>query len=115
MALPVLTLHLARTKLGAYCARKIPESARDQVRLELEFADNHVTLIESRPHFREPGLWSRLPVARFRFNPGAGTWALLSPVFANKEAWRLYPIQPSRDLDKLIATVDEDANGVFWG
>jgi hypothetical protein len=115
MALPVLTLHLARTKLGAYCARKIPESARDQVRLELEFADDHVTLVETRPHFRDHSQWTRLPVARFRFNAGSGTWALLSPVFSNKEAWRPYPTQPSRDHDKLIATLDEDANGVFWG
>ena len=115
MALPVLTQHIARTKLDAYCARKIPESRRDQVRLELEFADNHITLIETRPHFRDPSQWTALPVARFRYNAGAGTWALLSPVFNNKEAWRLYPIQPSRDLGKLIATLDADANGVFWG
>ena len=115
MALPVLTQHIARTKLYAYCERKIPEKVRDQVRLELEFADNHITLIETRPHFRDPSQWTTLPVARFRYNAGAGTWALLSPVFNNKEAWRLYPIQPSRDLDKLIAALDADANGVFWG
>jgi hypothetical protein len=115
MALPVLTLHLARTKLGAYCTHRIPEHVRDQVRLELEFAENHVTLIETRPHFRDPSLWSRLPVARFRFNAGAGTWALLSPGFGSKEAWRSYPAQPSRDLDKLIAVLDADEKGVFWG
>ena len=71
MALPVLTQHIARTKLDAYCARKIPESLRDQVRLELEFADNHITLIETRPHFRDPSQWTTLPVARFRYNAGA--------------------------------------------
>ena len=114
MALPVLTLHVARTKLDAYCARRIPEHLRQQVRLELEYADNHITLIETRPHFRDPSQWTTLPVARFRFNAGAGTWALLSPCFGSKETWRPYPTQPSRDLDKLIAALDADEKGVFW-
>lgn len=115
MALPVLTLHLARTKLSAYCERRIPKHLRDQVRLELEFAENHITLLETRPHFRDPSQWTRLPVARFRFNAGAGTWALLSSSFGSKEGWRPYPTQPSRDLDKLIAALDADEKGVFWG
>ncbi len=115
MALPVLTLHLARTKLDAYCARKIPADARDRVRLEVEFADDHATLVESRPHFRDASQWTRLPVARFRFNAGSGTWTLLSPNFREKNAWRPYTAQPSRDLGKLIAALDADASGVFWG
>lgn len=115
MALPVLTQHLARTKLGAYCARKIPESARAQVRLELEFDDNHVTLVETRPHFQDPMQWTRLPVARFRFNAASGTWSLDCPNLREKGGWRPYPVQPGRDLDKLIAALDRDASGVFWG
>ena len=54
MALPVLTLHIARTKLSAYCQRKIPPEVRDQVRLELEFESDQVTLLETRPYFRDP-------------------------------------------------------------
>jgi len=115
MALPVLTLHLARTKLDAYCARKIPADIRDRVRLEVEFADDHATLVESRPHFRDASRWTRLPVARFRFNTGSGTWTLLSPGFGTVDTWRPYPAQPSRDLDRLIAALDADAGGVFWG
>ena len=115
MALPVLTQHIARTKLGAYCARKIPESARAQVRLELEFDDNHVTLVETRPHFRDPMQWTRLPVARFRFNAASGTWSLDCPNLREKGGWRPYPVQPGRDLDKLITALDRDASGVFWG
>ena len=114
MALPVLTQHLARTKLGAYCARKIPESARARVRLELEFDDNHVTLVETRPHFPNPTQWRRLPVARFRFNAGSGTWSLDCPNLREKGGWRPYPVQPGRDLDKLIAALDADVNGKFW-
>ncbi len=115
MALPVLIEHIARTRLGAYCERRIPAEVRDRVRLEIEFAENHVTLVETRPHFRDPEQWTRLPVARLRFNAASGTWTLLSPNFHQKDAWRPYTTPPSRDLGRLLAALDEDASGVFWG
>jgi Protein of unknown function (DUF3024) len=115
MTLPVLTQHIARTRLGAYCERRVPATMRDQVRLELEFADNHVTLLESRPYFRDPSTWTRLAVARFRFNAAAGTWSLDSARPGQKDGWRPYPVPPSRDLERLIRVIDQDENGVFWG
>jgi len=115
MALPVLTQHIAQTKLNAYCQQKIPAAVRDQVRLELEFEGNQVTLVETRPSFRDPTQWTRLAVARFRFNAASGTWSLDCPNLRGKGGWRSYPVQPGRDLDKLIAVLDLDASGVFWG
>ncbi len=115
MALPVLTQHIAQTKLGAYCERKIPAEIRDQVRLELEFEGNQVTLVETRPHYRDPAQWTRLPVARFRFNAASGTWSLDCPNLREKGGWRSYTVQPTRDLDQLIRILDQDASGVFWG
>ncbi len=76
MALPLLTQHIAQTKLGAYCEKKIPADVRDRVRLILEFAGNEITLVETRPYFRDPTQWTRLPVARFRFNSASGTRSL---------------------------------------
>jgi hypothetical protein len=115
MALPVLIQHIARSKLGAFCERRVPADARDRVRLDLEFADNHVTLVEYRPHFREPSEWVGLPVARFRYNAASGTWSLFSPTLGAREGWRPYPAQPTRELERLIITLADDANGVFWG
>ncbi|MFZ2266478.1 MAG: DUF3024 domain-containing protein [Azonexus sp.] len=115
MALPVLTLHLAQTKLAAYCAQKIPAEIRDRVRLEFEVAGDMLTLIESRPHFRTPEIWTRLPVARFRYNPGSETWSLDCPHLGNPELWRPYPAKPQHDLGQLIKLLDEDDSGAFWG
>lgn len=115
MALPVLVQHLARTKLGAFCARRIPAHAAGEVRLDIEFGDSHVTLVESRPDARTPGAWLHLPVARFRYNGASGTWTLLSPAFSGKESWRPFPAPPTRELERLIIAVDEDQSGIFWG
>ena len=115
MALPVLTQHIAQTRLAAFCERRVPPAVRHQVRLELEFTGHEVCVIESRPHFRDPSHWTRLPVARFRFNAAAGTWSLDSPNLRQKGGWRPYPAAPSRDLERLIRIVDQDESGVFWG
>ena len=88
-ALPVLAQHVARIRLGAFCTRRIPAADRSRVRLDLAFSDNHVTLVESRPKADDPGAWNHLPVARFRYNAAAGTWALLCPAFGQHPKQRL--------------------------
>jgi len=115
MSLPVLIQHLAQTKLTAYCMQKLPAQLRDRVRLEIEVEGETVTLIESRPHFKHADIWTRLPVARFRFNLASGTWTLFSPNLAKPDAWRPYPAKPERDLGKLIKLLDDDDSGAFWG
>lgn len=115
MTLPVLTLHVARTKLAAYCEQKVPAEEREHVRLDFEIDGDALILVESRPHFRRPDTWTNLPVARFRFNPGSGTWALDSPLLGNGGQWRPYPAKPERDLGKLLRLLDADSSGTFWG
>ena len=114
MALPVLVQHIAHTRLGALCERRAPASGRAGLRLDLEFADNHVTLVESRPRADDPASWQQLAIARFRYNAAAGTWTLLCPAFGGKDAWRPYPAAPTREFDRLVATLDEDTTGIFW-
>lgn len=115
MALPVLTQHLAQTKLAAYCAQKIPADIRDRVRLDVELEGEKLTLIESRPHIRNHETWTHLPVAQFRYNQGSSTWSLYCPHLGNPEVWRPYPAKPQHDLGQLIKLLDEDETGAFWG
>jgi hypothetical protein len=114
MALPVLIQHLVQSKLGAYCQRRIPAEMHDRVRLELAYEGDQVIVVESRPSKVNGEEWAHLNVARFRFNKASGTWLLDAPSLSELHAWRPYVTQPSRDLDRLIAKLDEDASGVFW-
>lgn len=115
MALPVLTQHLAQSKLAAYCVQKAPVEIHDRVRLDVELDGERLTLIESRPHFRNPQTWTRLPVAQFRYNQGSRTWTLYCPHLGNPDVWRLYPAKPQHDLGHLIKLLDTDDTGAFWG
>lgn len=116
MALPLLTQHLVKTKLSAYCERKIPAHARDQVRLSFEIDDNKVTVIEERVAFSEPGTWINIPIAQFRFVASTGVWTLYCANLKKRDAWRIYPeAKPTKDFEALLGNLDTDQMGVFWG
>jgi len=114
MPLPILIQHLARNRLGAYCERRVPPERQAELRLELRFEDDAVVLVESRPSPRQTGDWAHLDIARFRYNKGSGSWMLDAPSFTGQFAWRPYSPKPQRELERLIALLDEDANGTFW-
>lgn len=116
MSLPLLTRHLVEKKLTAYCDQKVPAHARHQVRLTFEIDGNKVTLIEERDAFAQPGTWTQMPIAQFRFTSDTAIWTLYCPNFRKKDAWRIYPeAKPGKDFDALVKAVDEDKLCAFWG
>ena len=94
----------------------MPAERQDQVRLEVGVHGANVTIFELRP----PGCaevgpdWSRRPVAQLR-HTGSGSWLLLWQ--NRRERWERYPLAPdaTRDLDSLLAELDEVGICVFWG
>lgn len=113
MALPLLTKRLVEVKLGAYCEKRIPQHVRDQVKLSYAIRGNNVTLNEERIAFSQPGTWVTIPVAQFR-HEDSGSWMLFCSDRNSK--WHRYQhAKPSRDLDSLIAALDTDQTGIFWG
>src|SRR5699024_12851106 len=58
--------------LPIWCRERVPEHLWDQVRVEAEIADRHVTIIETRPPWDGQGDWTRFPVARLRYTVKTG-------------------------------------------
>lgn len=74
-------------------------------------------LYEERPPWRpERGdeRWCRMPIARFRYDSDAGLWTLY---WADRNGrWRVYDeVEPVSNLSVLVAEVDADPCGAFWG
>jgi hypothetical protein len=71
-------------------------------------------LFERRPSFLKPEIWHEQPVAKFRVNKRRATWQLFC-VFRDLK-WPAYePLRESADLAELVAEVQRDPTGIFWG
>ncbi len=114
MPLSEFTRKLVETKLTEYCERRIPIDIRDQVRLTFKIMRDKVTLIETRPYFRDPTVWTENPVAQFRLDKNTQKWTLYC--MDRNSRWHLYDIiYPSADFDDMLKALDRDPTGIFWG
>jgi hypothetical protein len=114
MPFPELIKHGVGKKFAAFCERRVPPHIRDQIRLIFKFRGNTVTLIETRPYFMDPSIWTESPVAQFRFDIDKKVWCLYCR--DRNTRWHFYDlVKPSANLDDLIAEVDRDPTCIFWG
>jgi hypothetical protein len=99
----------------------VPESVRNEVQLEVAFRGNTATIFERRPPFLSSFIpasrneeWTRLSVAQFRYDTATRRWALYCA--DRNSRWHVYDdLDPSERLEDLIAEVDADPTGIFWG
>ena len=106
--------HEVNRILTEFCDTRIPEHAKSQIRLDYEIRGNSVTLYENRKHYRLPDIWTKAKIAQFRYNPEHKIWTLYW--WRHTEKWYRYElIGPAADIEDLIAEVDNDPTGIFWG
>ena len=114
MPLPEFTQKLIESKLSEYCDHRIPQEIQNQVRLTFKIVDYKVILIEKRPYFRDPKIWTENPIAQFRYDKDTQKWSLYS--IDRNDQWHLYDlVKPSMDFDEMLKALDNDKTGIFWG
>ena len=114
MSVPTDVRKKAEESLQSFCDRRIPSHAKGQVRLSFVIRGNSVLLSEERPRWDKPSEWLSMKVAHFRFDPEASKWSLHCR--DRNERWHYYSlVRPTKDFDKLLAEVDRDPSGIFWG
>jgi hypothetical protein len=102
-------------RIGRWCRERVPERLWDQVRVECEIAERHVTIIETRPPWRagdEP--WTRLPIARLRCTAGTGKWTL----YWRDRNLRFHEYtrkRPTADVQTLLDHIANGGDPIFWG
>ena len=112
MALPDLDV----VRVQRWCAARVPEHARHQVRLECQVAPRHITIVERRAPWREDlgPEWTSTPIARLRYTTADMSWTLY---------WRdrnlrlhFYDRLPHHQESKTsLAEISLDPTGIFWG
>jgi hypothetical protein len=111
-----------------FCEQRTPADLRDQLRLECSARGSAITIVERRAPWN-PALgtdWSTLAIAQLR-RDARGAWSLHWRGGDARGAWSLHwrggdarwhlyeEVQPSRDVRPLLAEIDADPTGIFWG
>jgi len=114
MSLPQHTRHLVERLLSRYCSRICPPTFERQIRLGFVIDGNAAVVHELKPIFGIPGTLRRVDVARFQYQPADGCWRL---AYNRDEParWRPYPRGHGRSFVGLLAQLDADPLGLFWG
>lgn len=115
MPLPTAAKDQVATKLDAFIAKRMKPQFADKIRLSYTFRGNSVTLWENRAPWRE-GMqeWTVSAVAQLRCNPKVQTWMLY---WRDRNAkWHEDEgLAPVKKLDRILAELDRDPTGIYWG
>jgi hypothetical protein len=114
MAFTQLELKRIDHTIGDLCRRRSPWELVEQLRFVYRIDGHAVSIYEERPPWRGSGAWTSHGVARFRFTRARGLWTLYW--LRQDLKWHLYvPQPPSADLAALVAAVEADEYGAFFG
>lgn len=103
-----------RKQLTEYCARRIPAAVRAKVRVGYRIERGAVVLYEERPAFRPPHGWQEMVVAKFTYVGTQREWRLYCQ--HRDLRWHTYQALPAASsFATLLAEVDADPTGIFWG
>ena len=112
MALPDLDV----ARVQRWCAARVPEDARHEVRLQCDVAPSHRTITEHRPPWHQdfgPD-WISFPIARLRYTVATKTWTLYWRD-RHQRFHRYDQLDPSAHMNDLLTEIAEDPTGIFWG
>jgi hypothetical protein len=114
MPLPPDVREAAVSEVERYCEERVPVEARSEIRIECSVRGSAITIVERRPPWSEllGPEWSTTKVAQLRYD--AGLWTLYCS--DSSDRWWLYDdADPAPEVGPLLAAIDEDVTGIFWG
>jgi hypothetical protein len=84
------------------------------VRIESRPRGASVTIFEARAPW-DPAMtdWTETKVAQLRWSGPGDEWTLFCA--DGDGTWRRFEPAPTGSLDDLLAEIDEDSTGIFWG
>ncbi len=107
----------ALAAVEVFCESRVPEQHRDEVRLEGVRRGNTSTILERRAPWNTDLIgpdWTSLEVAQLRFDQPSGRWSLYCRD-SNERWWPYADVGTSASIDPLLAELDADPTGIFWG
>jgi hypothetical protein len=113
MPLPPLVAQAARALLDTWCLQRVPDHARDQLRMSWTVRGSTLALVEHRRHWKRHEEWGDRVVAKFKYAEPDGKWDLYWG--DRNDRFHLYQDLQRASLKRCLAEVDSDPVGIFWG
>lgn len=114
MALSEFELKQIDATVGTLCRRLNAPRFVSELRFVYEVEGHVVSIFEERAPWDGVGGWTRMGVARFRFVSTRSEWQLYW--MRGDLRWHVYePSLATRDLAWLVAVVEADEYGAFFG
>jgi hypothetical protein len=114
MAFTEIELKLIENTVGKMCQRRSPAHLTDQLRTIYKVVNHSVEVYEERPRWRDPEEWTSLGIAKFLYARTTKKWKLYW--MRQDLKWHQYgPAPESTTIERLVAEVDRDPHGAFWG
>ena len=114
--IPVALPELDVARVQRWCAARVPEHVRDQVRVECQVAPRHLTIVERRApwHQDDAPEWASFPIARLGYTAAHKSWTLY---WCDRNLrFHIYDLlAPSDRVDDLLNEIDRDPTCIFWG
>jgi hypothetical protein len=101
-------------RIRRWCRECVPERLWDQVRVEAEIADRHVTIVEKRPPWDGDGDWMRVPIARLRYTKATGQWSIYWRD-RNMKFHEYARKRPTKNVQSLLDYIGSHEDPIFWG
>ncbi|MEQ0561451.1 DUF3024 domain-containing protein [Amycolatopsis sp. NEAU-NG30] len=104
---------LALRQIERWCAQRVPERLRDRIRVECRTRGRTVTIVERRAPGQPEADWTEQKIAQLRLDD-FGIWSVF---WADRTGrWLSYPDAPVASTPPaLLAEIDRNPDGVFWG
>jgi hypothetical protein len=114
VVLPSRTRARIEETLALYCAERVPTSLRQEIKVGYRIRTTAVTLYLERR--ADPEGWTKLAVAQLRYNPDLAHWKLYRADRRSLGRWHRYDLAPpAPSIEPLLAEIDHDPSGIFWG
>lgn len=101
-------------RIGRWCRARVPERLWDQLRVECDIADRHVTIVETRPPWDGRGDWTRFPIARLRYTATTGLWTLYWRD-RSLEFHKYRYAEPTSHVQHLLDHIADSGDPIFFG
>jgi len=115
MPLPTLVKTLVEKKVDEFCKKRVPPHVLDKVNLSYKIRGNSITIFENRaPWHKDMKEWTSMATAQIRYDGKIGKWTLYCADRNNR--WHKYEgLLPTKNIDQILAEIDRDPTGIFWG